>query len=210
MGNTEIKRIDAVTLMKAATLIQNGGIIGCPTDIIYGLATNPFNNESVEEIFKIKQRDPNQQIILLVNQNYDIDVLVEEVTPVAKKLMANFWPGPLTLIFKNKARFSKLVTGKANTVALRVPDNPYTLKLLSFCKIPITSTSANKAGAENPITAQQVLDTFRGEIPLILDGGRSKFARASTIVDVTTPTPRIVREGAISKETISKVLGISF
>ena len=210
MKPTDMSRIDFFSLAKAAALIQNGEIIGYPTDTIYGLGTNPFNHLAVEEIFRIKNREPNQQIILLVDKNYDLSVIVDEVNNTAKKLIASFWPGPLTLVFKNKASFSPLVTGSSNTVALRAPNNPVTLKLLSLCKIPITSTSANKSGCENPKSAKDVFNTFQNEIPLILDDGLESSSLASTVIDVTGSVPKIIREGAISKEQITKVLGISF
>lgn len=210
MQPTDFSKITFLSLAKAARLIQNGEIIGYPTDTIYGLGTNPFNHVAVEEIFRIKQREPGQQIILLVDKNYDLSVIVEEVNSTAKKLMQNFWPGPLTLVFKNKASFSPLVTGEKNTVALRAPNNPATLKLLSLCKIPITSTSANKSGAENPKSAKDVYSNFHNEIPMILDDGVVTDSLASTVIDVTASVPKIIREGAISKEQITKVLGISF
>ena len=210
MQPTDLSRINLISLTKAARLIQNGEIIGYPTDTIYGLGTNPFNHIAVEEIYRIKQREPAQQIILLVDKCYDLSIIVEEINSTAKTLIKNFWPGPLTLVFKNKASFSPLVTGEKNTVALRAPNNPATLKLLSLCKIPITSTSANKSGAENPKSAKDVYESFNSEIPLILDDGAVSESLASTVIDVTTSTPKIIREGAISKEQITKVLGISF
>lgn len=210
MQPTDLSKINLISLTKAARLIQNGEIIGYPTDTIYGLGTNPFNHIAVEEIYRIKQREPAQQIILLVDKYYDLSIIVEEINSTAKTLIKNFWPGPLTLVFKNKASFSPLVTGEKNTVALRAPNNPATLKLLSLCKIPITSTSANKSGAENPKSAKDVYESFNSEIPLILDDGVVRESLASTVIDVTTSTPKIIREGAISKEQITKVLGISF
>ncbi len=210
MKETDLSKIDFLSLAKAAHLIQNGKIIGYPTDTIYGLGTNPFNHLAVQEIFRVKHREPNQQIILLVDKNYDLTVIVDEINNTAKKLMAHFWPGPLTLIFKNKASFSPLVTGETNTVALRAPNNPTTLKLLALCKIPITSTSANKSGFENPKSAKDVYDNFQNEIPLILDDGVVAESLASTVVDVTNPIPKIIREGAIKKDEIIKVLGITF
>lgn len=210
MQPTDLSKINLISLTKAARLIQNGEIIGYPTDTIYGLGTNPFNHIAVEEIYRIKQREPAQQIILLVDKYYDLSIIVEEINSTAKTLIKNFWPGPLTLVFKNKASFSPLVTGEKNTVALRAPNNPATLKLLSLCKIPITSTSANKSGAENPKSAKDVYESFNSEIPLILDDGVVSESLASTVIDVTTSTPKIIREGAISKEQITKVLGISF
>lgn len=210
MTTTYFSKVNLFSLAKAAELIQNGEIVGYPTDTIYGLGTNPFNHLAVENIFRLKNREPNQQIILLVGKNYDLDVIVDEVNDVAKKLISSFWPGPLTLVFKNKASFSPLVTGKDNTVALRSPSNTTTLKLLNLCKIPITSTSANKSGTENPKGAQDVYKTFNNQISMILDDEVVKETACSTIVDVTTNTPKVLREGAISKEAITKVLGISF
>lgn len=210
MQSTDLSKINLISLTKAARLIQNGEIIGYPTDTIYGLGTNPFNHVSVQEIFRIKQREPGQQIILLVDKLYDLSIIVEEINSTARKLINHFWPGPLTLVFKNKASFSPLVTGEKNTVALRAPNNPSTLKLLSLCKIPITSTSANKSGAENPKSAKDVYSSFNNEIPMILDDGVISESLASTVIDVTTTVPKLIREGAISKEEIMKVLGMSF
>lgn len=207
---TEILKSTKKNIKKIVNIIRDGGVVGYPTDTIYGLGADPFNHEAVKNIFMLKEREIGSSIILLVGKNYDITRLVN-VNEVARVLMNEFWPGPLTIIMpitaSAKASLSPFVYGEHTTLALRVPDSAEALDILNECNMPITSTSANLHGMPNPKNAMDVFDAFNGQIPAILDGGELNNS-ASTIVSVADDHIEIIREGKITKQQIMDAIKI--
>lgn len=207
---TEILKSTKKNIKKIVDIIRDGGVVGYPTDTIYGLGADPFNHEAVKNIFMLKEREIGSSIILLVGKNYDITRLVN-VNEVARVLMNEFWPGPLTIIMpitaSAKSSLSPFVYGEHTTLALRVPDSAEALDILNECNMPITSTSANLHGMPNPKNAMDVFDAFNGQIPAILDGGELNNS-ASTIVSVADDHVEIIREGKITKQQIMDAINI--
>lgn len=208
---TEIIKINPLNpethlLKKGKEILEDGGIIGYPTDTVYGLGANAFNSRAIRKIFTLKKRDFSKPILLVISKEFHLREIVEEIPSQALKLIKTFWPGPLTIIFKAGKKLPSILTGEKGTVGIRVPDNLITLKLLSLCKFPITSTSANPSGMPSSENALQVKKYFSGKIDLIIDGGECNNPEPSTIVDFTQEKIKIVREGRISQDKLLNTL----
>jgi len=190
----------------AADQIRAGKVLGMPTDTFYGLAADPLNLRAVDSVYEIKTRSRHKPLSLLiesVDQAEELAFLPDAFHELARK----FWPGPLTLIVKASSALPLKVTANTGNVALRVPAAKIPLAVIKAAGLPITATSANLSGASECTTAAQVREQLDGRIEIIVDGGPSPRDVASTIVDLSDPTGwRIMREGAIASEEISKVL----
>lgn len=192
---------------EAARIIAAGGVIVLPTDTLYGLAADPWNATAVERLFQIKQRPAEKPIPLLISDREMLRRVVLEVTPEAERLMDAFWPGPLTLIFKGTALPERLTAG-TGTIAIRLPDSPFLIRLITAMGRPITATSANRSGGADLHSAQAILAVLGGAVDLIIDGGlRAGFP--STLVDVAGPVPTLVRPGAIPASSLSPYISSS-
>jgi L-threonylcarbamoyladenylate synthase len=187
---------DPAAILRIADCIQAGGIVAIPTDTCYGLATDPFNAASVQRLFTLKGRDPSKPILLLISRREMLHPLVSEILPLAEQMMAGYWPGPLTLIFKSSDVVSKVLTGGTDTIAIRLPDSPFLSRLIEAIGFPITATSANRSGDPNPTSAQEVEAALGPSLDMIIDGGPCSNI-SSTVLDVTTRQPRIIREGGL-------------
>jgi len=175
----------------AAKIVRKGGVIVFPTETVYGIGASALNKKAVKKIFKIKNRPARKPLGLFVAQKSQLKLLVKEVPKVARKLIQKYWPGPLTLIFKDK---------QGKTIGIRMPDHPVILKILKMIKVPMVQTSANKSGQPAPQTVKEVIRQLgRQKINLILDGGPTKLGVASTVIDVTQKPPKILRKGALRK-----------
>lgn len=194
-------------IKEAAQIIKNGGVVIFPTDTVYGLGTNALLPESVKRIYKIKKRPLHKPLILLIGSKAEVRKLASEISSSAEKLIAKFWPGPLTLIFK-ASPLGCLITGGLGTISLRIPKNKIALALIKEAGVPVATTSAN-ISSENSITnILSTTRTLKNRVDLIIDGGKSRLGIESTIVDVTTFPPQMLREGYIPKNKILKVLEI--
>jgi L-threonylcarbamoyladenylate synthase len=179
-------------------VIRAGGIIAYPTDTVYGLGADPRNINAVRTLFSIKGRQVDQPILLLIKDAGEVTDWASEITPAAERLMNKFWPGPLTLVFKAKPDVMAELTGGTGTIGLRVPGSAATRRLLAFLGTALTGTSANISGKPSPRTAQEASDVIGGMIDLVLDGGSAEGGIASTVVDVSTDRPKVIREGALA------------
>lgn len=190
----------------AADQIRAGKVLGMPTDTFYGLAADPLNLRAVDSVYEIKTRSRHKPLSLLiesVDQAEELAFLPDAFHELARK----FWPGPLTMIVKASSRLPLKVTANTGNVALRVPSAKIPLAVIAAAGIPITATSANLSGASECTSAEQVRQQLDGRIEIIVDGGPSPRDIASTIVDLSDITGwRIMREGAIASEEISKLL----
>ena len=188
---------DVSAIEEAAEIIKRGGLVAFPTETVYGLGADGFNEEACRKIYEVKGRPPHKPLSLMVANHEMIDVIAE-VTPLAQRLIEEFLPGALTLILPKKATVPDFVTAGSQTVGVRMPDNEIALALIRSAQCPIAAPSANLSNEPPPITAQEVYKSFNDKIPLILDGGTCQFGISSTIVDLTHEEPVIIRKGAIS------------
>jgi L-threonylcarbamoyladenylate synthase len=198
----EVLRYDAAqpeprVLMAAAEAVMRGGVIAFPTDTLYGLGCSLFDVEAVHLVARLKRRDPRLAVISLISEPRMVFGLASDVTPVAERLMARFWPGPLSLIFQAARIVPPEVRGEGGTIALRCPADDLCRRLLAFIGGPVVSSSANLSGQKTAETAEEVAEIFGNQLDLILDGGPRRGGVASTLVDVTGQRPRLLRRGAI-------------
>lgn len=211
--------LDLDAIRSAARLLEAGKLVGLPTETVYGLAADAGNADAVAAIFAAKGRPSNHPVIVHVARDADLSRWAADVPPEAEKLIAAFWPGPLTLILKRAPQVPAAVTGGQDSVGLRCPAHPVAQALLKEFRQGqggLAAPSANRFGRVSPTTAQHVIDEFGapGEGPLaaVLDGGQCDVGIESTIVDLTrldTIGPALLRPGQISAEQIARVLGVS-
>ena len=193
------------TLSETRKILKAGGVVAFPTDTFYGLGVNPYNRIAVDKIYKIKGRDPEKPLLLLIDSVTKLENLIEEPPAACIKLMQAFWPGPLTLLFKPKAS-SIHENIAADLIGIRQPGNPITRKILSALDHPLTGPSANISGGNPATTAQQVQDTFGKKVELILDAGECKGGKPSTLVNATDTPVRLIRAGEIDFNNIQEYL----
>lgn len=207
--------LDNDLLQKAIKILDDGGLVGIPTETVYGLAADAENQEAVQSIYKAKNRPPNHPLIVHLANAKAIPRWVSDFNEDAKKLTDTFWPGPLTIILKKSDVAKDFVTGGQDTVALRCPSHPIAHRLLEIFDRGqgkgLAAPSANSFGRISPSTAQHVRDDLgekpEGKVDLIIDGGPCEVGIESTILDLSGDTPRILREGAIDSDQISSVIG---
>lgn len=196
------------TYTQAVDIIRGGGIVAFPTETVYGLGADATNAEAVEKIFEAKGRPADNPLIVHVDSKEAAINYVDDVSDKALKLMDAFWPGALTLIMKSKPRiFAQNVTADLETVGIRVPNHPVALNLLKRVQLPIAAPSANTSGKPSPTLAEHVYHDMEQKIPLILDGGPTKIGIESTVLDMTSEPPVILRPGNVTKEQIENVIG---
>ncbi len=204
---TQIKKISFFNIRKAKKIILSGGLIGMPTETVYGLGANGLNPNAVKEIFKVKGRPTDNPLIAHVHKNYNISKLVVVEQEYVYKLIKLFMPGPLTLVLKSRGVVCKEAVCGGSTLAIRMPSHKGCQKFLKAVNLPIVAPSANLSKHTSPVTAKQVYNDLYGFIPLILDGGKCQGGIESTVLDVTEKTPRILRAGLITKEMIEQAVG---
>lgn len=193
---------------QAVDIIRQGGIVAFPTETVYGLGADATNAEAVSKIFEAKGRPADNPLIVHVDSKETAVTYVDEVSEKALKLMDAFWPGALTLIMKSKPHiFARNVTADLETVGIRVPNHPVALNLLKRLQLPVAAPSANTSGKPSPTLAEHVYHDMENKIPLILDGGPTKIGIESTVLDMTSEPPVILRPGNVTKAQIESVIG---
>jgi L-threonylcarbamoyladenylate synthase len=198
---------DLDALRAAAEAVRGGGVIAYPTETVYGLGADPFNEGAVRRVFDLKGRDAAKALILLIRGGADLSRVAAEVTETAISLMEAFWPGPLTLALKASPGLPKALLGDGETVAVRASSHPVARALTKLVGGPITSTSANRSGRPPARSASGVAAAFGDGIDLIVDAGPSADDRPSTVVDVSGTLPILVREGKIEVAAVEAVAG---
>ena len=188
-------------------VLRQGGIVAYPTDTVYGLGASMSMPEAVQRVFAAKRRSLDMALPLLVANASQIDELAGRVPPVARRLIDSFIPGALTLVLPASHAVSPVVTAGGSTVAVRIPDHAVPIALIRGIGAPLVGTSANLSGGPSPLTAAEVRLQFGDEIDTVIDDGQRCRGTESTIVDLTGETPVILREGAISAETLRQVCG---
>lgn len=190
----------------AAKLLSEGEIIGIPTETVYGLAANAFDEKAIEKIFLAKGRPQDNPLIVHINSLLMLKDLVKEVTPTATALLSKFWPGPLTVIFEKSDKIPLSVTAGLSTVAIRFPSNKVAQKLIAECGFPLAAPSANISGSPSPTSANHVYIDLDGKIPAILDGGVCEVGVESTVVMLKNDAVVLLRPGYITVEMLKEVI----
>lgn len=197
-------------IAQAVEILCRGRVVAYPTDTLYGLGADAFNELAVERVFIIKGRPHGMPLPLLLADPGDLSQVASQVPPLAHVLAKTFWPGALTLIVPRSPKVSELVSGRGWKVGVRVPDHLVPRELARRLGAPITGTSANKTGGPDPKTATEVRRQLGDEVDLVIDDGSTPAGQPSTVLDLTGPLPRIVRQGAITKEALETACGLRF
>lgn len=206
METTIISTDDPKAVEAALIVLKSGGLIAFPTDTVYGLAADPFNPAAIQRLYAAKERDLSKAIAVLVGGVEQLHQVASGLSDAADRLAARFWPGALTLVISRRPELPPELSAMP-TIGVRMPDHGFALKLLRAAG-PLATTSANRSGEENPLTADDVLHQLGSRIELVLDGGRCPGGVPSTVVDCTVPDGRILREGAITTDMIHATLGM--
>ncbi len=193
-------------IIKAAEVIKKGGIVAFPTRCLYGVGADAFNVDAVERIFRIKQRSYQNPILVLISKKEDLDRIVQYVPPAASKIMDRFWPGKVTIVFEAKNSLPAVLTAGTGKIGVRLCGHPVASALISAVKSPITGTSANLAGNAGCSKISDMDSQLADRLDLVLDAGVLKGGAGSTVADVTTDIPMILREGAVPGKDIFAVL----
>jgi L-threonylcarbamoyladenylate synthase len=201
--------MDRTRIRQAVHILRNGGLVAFPTETVYGLGADAANEAAVNAIFKVKGRPETHPLIVHLHAVGQIEEWAKTVPKAAVTLGKKFWPGPLTLILKKAAIVSKTVTGGQDTVGLRVPDHPVALALLREFGGGVAAPSANRFGRVSPTSAKHVRQDLGDDVDLILDGGPCEIGVESTIVDLSSGDPVILRPGGLTRERLEKALGCS-
>ncbi|GIV83964.1 MAG: threonylcarbamoyl-AMP synthase [Candidatus Roseilinea sp.] len=199
---------------EAARVIRDGGLVAFPTETVYGLGANALDARAVARIFQAKQRPLNDPLILHIASLDDLTDLTPataqsdatELGSLVAGLTRAFWPGPLTLVLPRSRNVPPIVSAGLDTVAVRMPNHPVALALIRASGVPIAAPSANRFGHVSPTTAQHVLDDLDGRIDLVLDSHATPIGVESTVLDLTTAPPRILRPGGVTREQIERAL----
>jgi len=176
-------------------VIKRGGVIIYPTETLYGLGADPYAPDAVERVYRIKGREGNKPIPFLIKDREMLETLVADIPPIARQLMEQYWPGPLTLIFRAKEGLPAPLRG-GGTIGLRISAHPIARLIVEAVNAPLTSTSANPAGEKDLTDARSIAGLLGDQVDLIIDGGEV-LGQGSTVVDLAVDPPNVVREGMI-------------
>ena len=191
---------------RAANLILKGEIVAFPTETVYGLGANVFDEKALRKIFIAKRRPIDNPFIAHVAHLQQISLLAEEVTPSARLFIEHFFPGPLTVVLRKRPDVPLIATAGLSTIAVRMPKHPVARALLIACGVPLAAPSANLSGKPSSTTWRSVVNDLNGRIGGILKGGRTAVGLESTVVDCTGRTPRVLRSGAVTLEQLQKIV----
>jgi L-threonylcarbamoyladenylate synthase len=195
-------RPDADLLSAAAAMLRAGGVVAFPTDTLYGLAVDPCSHAAVAQLYRIKGRRVDQAIPLIASDLEQVEACAGPLRPLARSLAARFWPGPLTIVIPAWAGLDAAVHAGRGTVGIRVPAHALARSFAAACGGPVTATSANRSGEPATNLPEEVFRCLRSHLDALVDGGPSPGGPASTIVDATGTSPRLIRAGAVAWEHV--------
>lgn len=198
---------DDEAVRRAAEVIRAGGLVAFPTETVYGLGADALSAAAVERIFEAKERPKGNPLIVHVAGVDALEGIAARVPARARDLAARFWPGPLTLVLPRAAAVPLVTTGGLETVAVRMPAHPVALALINAAACPIAAPSANRSGRPSPTRAEHVREDLEGRIEMILDGGPTPVGVESTVLDMTTEPPTLLRPGGVTLEQLESCLG---
>lgn len=193
----EPEKVPDDVIETVAGVLLGDGVMAYPTETFYGLGAVCFSGKAVRRIYRLKARDAGKPLSLIVSGLAMVETLAVGPPPVFHRLAGEFWPGPLTIVLKASPSFPARLAGPGHTIGVRIPSVPWLRRLVHEVGLPITATSANISGEGEISDPAEILRIFNDKVDIIVDGGETPGGRASTIIDITGPTPRILREGAI-------------
>jgi L-threonylcarbamoyladenylate synthase len=198
--------VDAAKIAKIADILRKDGVIAYPTDTFYGLGAGAYSQRAIRKVYLLKKRERGKPLSVAISGIDMAEKVAIFLPPAFSDLSRKFWPGPLTLVIKAKPLFPPQMLGPGGSLALRLPDVPWLLELVRQMDVPITATSANISGEKEIDSREEVIEIFSGKVDLIVDGGKTPGGLASTIVDLTSSKPRVLRAGAVPSERLRRYL----
>lgn len=201
------KRLTEKNMDEAAAILRDGGLVGIPTETVYGLGANGLNEEAVAHIFEAKGRPQDNPLILHIPDASWLERYCKDIPLTAYKLADAYWPGPMTMILRRKDIVPDAVTAGLDTVGMRCPAHPLCRAIIDTAGVPVAAPSGNTSGRPSPTTAQHMLEDMDGKIDAIVDGGPCSVGVESTIIDLTDTPARLLRPGGITLEQLEAVLG---
>ncbi|MEM9950788.1 MAG: L-threonylcarbamoyladenylate synthase [Chloroflexota bacterium] len=210
-AETYMAKIDALNpdpqaMSLAAQVINSGGLVAFPTETVYGLGANAFNTQAVERIFEVKERPANDPVIVHIAEMYQLNDIAINIPSIVDKLTDVFWPGALTLILHRSEQIPDSVTAGQDTVAVRMPSHPIAQSLIRQSGVPIAAPSANRFSRPSPTSAVHVMHDLAGRVDVVLDGGNTHIGVESTIIELTSAVPTMLRPGGIALEELRQYL----
>lgn len=193
-------------IQEAARLLAAGELVIFPTDTVYGIGAAANNESAIRRLYAVKGRSPDKPLPLLIADAASA-TWIADVTPAARALTARFWPGPLTVVMAKNEDFRSLALAKKQTVGLRVPDNSVIRDIVHTLGQPVTGTSANRSGSRSPGSAAEAALQLGGMVAMVIDDGNLPGGQESTVIDITTDPPAVLRDGPVSREELQNVLG---
>ncbi|MDR1953238.1 MAG: threonylcarbamoyl-AMP synthase [Clostridiales Family XIII bacterium] len=191
----------------AADVIRAGGLVAFPTETVYGLGCDAFNAEAARKVYAAKGRPSDNPMIVHIARASDIGALTPQISTDFVRLADTFWPGPLTMVLRKKAEVPDVTTGGLSTVAVRLPDDPVALALIRAADCPVAAPSANLSGGPSPTKAEHVIRDLSGRVDVILTGFDSRIGIESTVLDLTSDIPTILRPGILANYQLAAILG---
>lgn len=207
ISNIQIENINIEEIKKHAKLLKEGKTVIFPTETVYGLGANALDQDAVKKIYEAKGRPSDNPLIVHIYEKNEIYDLAREVSEKAEVVMNKFWPGPITIILKKKGIVPDRTSGGLDTVAIRMPSHKIAREIIKQAGIPIAAPSANISGRPSPTKAKHVKDEMDGRVDGMILGGDSNFGLESTVLDMTSDIPMILRPGSVTKEDLEKVIG---
>jgi L-threonylcarbamoyladenylate synthase len=203
-----LRRVTATqeSILEAANKIRTGGIVIYPTDTVYGLGCDPFNVNAVARLIKVKG-DRQKPLPILCQTISDVK-RVAHFTEEAQRLADAFWPGPLTLVLKRKTVVPNIVTTGLDSVGVRIPRHEVALELIGHSGGCLIGTSANISGQKSPVTVEEITQKLGSSVDMIIDAGATPLRKESTVIDLISKKPRLLRAGPVSAEAIASILGV--
>jgi len=205
--HTKVQEATPEAVTRAAEVIRAGGLVAFPTETVYGLGADALSPTAVARIFQAKERPRGNPLIVHVTDVTALDEVAVRAPDRAREVLARFWPGPLTLVLERAPAVPLITTGGLDTVAVRAPAHPVAQALIRAAGRPLAAPSANRSGRPSPTRAQHVLEDLGGRIELILDGGATPVGLESTVLDMTTEPPTLLRPGGVTLEQLEAHLG---
>ncbi len=203
----KVSETKAEVFAAALAALKSGEVIAFPTETLYGLGADALDNTAVEKVFQLKGRDIANPIPVLVADRAMLDTLVTEVSPLAERLIAEFWPGPLTLVLPARDDLPKPLLNSAGNIGVRISSQPIAAELVKTLGRPITATSANPSGQPAARTVEQARNYFSGKIEIFVAGGELTSRTGSTVAEICGDRVRIIREGDVRREELQRIVG---
>ena len=207
ISKIDINNIDKNEIKRQAKLLSEGKTVIFPTETVYGLGANALDEDAVKKIYEAKGRPSDNPLIVHIYDKEEVYNLAENINEKAKTIMDKFWPGPITIILNKKDIVPYRTSGGLETVAIRMPSHLIAREIIKEAGVPIAAPSANISGRPSPTKADHVYEEMNGRVSGIVLGGDCNFGLESTVLDVTTENPMILRPGSITKEDLEKVIG---